>query len=185
MQKDTMSAPLLLAQADKPAPVNTDPGFKVPGAAASGPASAASAAASAPAGSPGLSTTPPGVAGTDTNAANAGNAASSMEIAPGEGLPVTDTSARELAIGGGIFVVLMVIFFFARNAYAHHLVVRRVAPSAAGSAGWLLFVGLSFISAAAVLAIINASKFLNFAITGTLVVVGLLSLIGALLVGRR
>jgi hypothetical protein len=182
MQKDTMSAPLLLAQADKPAPANTDPGFRVPGAAAG---KSASAASGAPVGSPGLSSTPPGAENNTGNTGNTANTASGMEIAPGEGAPVTDTSARELAIGGGIFVVLMVIFFFARNAYAHHLVVRRVAPSAAGSAGWLLFVGLSFISAAAVLAIINASKFLNFAITGTLVVVGIFSLIGALLVGRR
>ena len=188
MQKDSMSAP-------KGVP-NTDPGFKVPGASA--PASV-----NAPVDRPGLTTTPPG----DSTAASAGALAntnasvnsdagvspsasgaaapSSMEIAPGEGAPATDTSARELAIGGGVFVVLMVVFFFVRNAWTHHLVVRRVAPSAAGSAGWLLFVGLSFVSAAAVLALINASKFLNFAMTGTLVVVGIVSLIGAVLVGRR
>ena len=180
MQKDSTSPAGAPAQvrASAPAAADTDPGFKVPGAASTG-------SASAPVGSAGLSSTPPGVAGGDGSAANAASAPSGMEIAPGDGAPVTDTSARELAIGGGIFVVLMVIFFFVRNAYAHHLVVRRVAPSAAGSAGWLLFVGLSFLSAAAVLAIINASKFLNFAVTGTLVVEGIASLIGTLLVGRR
>jgi hypothetical protein len=67
----------------------------------------------------------------------------------------------------------------------HHLVVRRVAPSSAGSAGWLMFVGLGFLSAAAVLAIINASRFLTFAVTGPLVVVGLVALVAALFVGRR
>ena len=108
-----------------------------------------------------------------------------IEVAPVAGAPVTDTTSRELAIGAGIFLVLLIIYFFVRNAYVHHLVVKRVAPSSAGSAGWLLFVGLGFVSAAAVLAIINAIKFLTFAVTAPLVLVGLLALVAALFVGRR
>jgi len=108
-----------------------------------------------------------------------------VEIAPVTGAPVTDTSSRDLAIGGAAFLVLLVVFFFVRNAYVHHLVVRRVAPSSAGSAGWLLFLGLGFISSAAVLALVNASKFLNFAVAGPLVVVGVIALIAALFTGRR
>jgi hypothetical protein len=108
-----------------------------------------------------------------------------VEVAPVAGAPVTDTSTRDLAIGGAVFVVLLLIYFFVRNAYVHHLVVKRVAPSSAGSAGWLMFVGLSFVSAAAVLAMINASKFLTFAVTAPLVLVGLVSLVAALFVGRR
>ena len=113
-----------------------------------------------------------------------------VEVAPGgttsTGVaPLRDTETRDLASGGAVFVVLLVIYFFVRNAYVHHLVVRRVAPSSAGSAGWLLFVGLSFVSAAAVLAIINASKFLTFAVTAPLVIVGLVALVAAMFVGRR
>ena len=108
-----------------------------------------------------------------------------VEIAPAGPAPVTDTSSRDLAIGGAVFLVLLVVYFFVRNAYVHHLVVRRVAPSAAGSAGWLMFVGLGFVSAAAVLAMVNASKFLTFAVAGPLVAVGLVALIAALFVGRR
>lgn len=108
-----------------------------------------------------------------------------VEVEPVAGAPVTDTSTRDLAIGGGVFLVLLIVYFFVRNAYVHHLVVKRVAPSSAGSAGWLLFVGLSFVSAAAVLAMINASKFLTFAITAPLVLVGLVALVAALFVGRR
>lgn len=148
MSNPASSPPLQLAQA------NTDPGFKVPGAA------------SAP------EVSPPTGAG-------------ALEMAPPPAVPVNDTSARELAIGGGIFLVLLVVFFFARNAFSTHLVRRRVAPSSAESAGWLLFVGLSFVSAAVVLALINASKFLNLAVTGTLLLLGLAALIGALLAGRR
>jgi hypothetical protein len=132
-----------------------DPGFKLPGQA-SAPGDAVPKQGSAP-----------------------------IEVAPAPAPVATDTSTRDLAIGGAVFVILLVIYFFVRNAYVHHLVVRRVAPSAAGSAGWLMFVGLCFLSAAAVLAIINASKFLTFAVTGPLVAVGLIALVATLFVGRR
>ncbi|MGZ8292440.1 MAG: hypothetical protein ACXWVG_05290 [Telluria sp.] len=138
-----------------------DPGFKLPGEADAQPE--------------GLTKTPP-----PGDARNA-----QMEVQPVAGAPVTDTSTRDLAIGAAVFAVLLLVYFFARNAYVHHLVVRRVAPSSAGSAGWLLFVGLGFLSAAAVLAIINASKFLTFAVTAPLVAVGLIALVAAMLVGRR
>ena len=148
------------SQAPASAPANTDPGFKLPGAAS----------------------VPPDAAGAPP-AASAG--AASIEVAPVAGAPIADTSTRDLAIGSAVFLILLVVYFFVRNAYVHHLVVRRVAPSSAGSAGWLMFVGLGFMSAAAVLAIINASKFLTFAITAPLVAVGLVALAAALLVGRR
>ncbi len=158
---DQTLPPLQLAQA------GTDPGFKVPGAAASASASGA-------------------VASSASSASSASASADgTLEIAPAPVAPVTDTSARELAIGGAVFLVLMLVFFFVRNAFTHHLVVRRVAPSTAGTAGWLLFVGLCFLSAAAVLAIVNASRFLSLAITGPLLLVGVVALIAALLVGRR
>lgn len=112
-------------------------------------------------------------------------ATTAIEVAPALDEPVTDTSTRDLAIGGGAFLILLIIYFFVRSAYVHHLVVRRVAPSAAGSAGWLLFVGLAFVSAATVLAVINASKFLTVAVTTPLVVVGVIALVAAVFVGRR
>jgi hypothetical protein len=113
-----------------------------------------------------------------------------VEVAPGgatntSAAPLRDTSARDLAIAGTAIVVLLAIYFFVRNAYVQHLVVRRVSPASAGSAGWLLFVGLSFLSAAAVLAIVNASRYLTLAITGPLVLIGAATLAAALFVGRR
>ena len=145
-----------------PAPSPADPGFKLPEESASPQDS--------------LPRTAPDTAGRP------------VEVIPGTTaapVPATDTSTRDLAIGAVVFIVLLVVYFFVRNAYVHHLVVRRVAPSSAGSAGWLLFVGLAFLSAAAVLAIINASKFLTFAVTGPLVAVGVVALVAALFVGRR
>ncbi|SFU36949.1 hypothetical protein [Pseudoduganella namucuonensis] len=156
MQKD-----IQLAQA------NTDPGFKIPGAPADPNAKPSSA--------PTLSETPPG-------AAAPGQA---MEVAPVAGAPATDTSTRDVAVGGAIFLVLMIVFFFVRNAYANHLVRRRVAPSSADTAGWLMFCGLGFFSAAAVLAIMNAGKFLTLAVTGTLLLLAVAAFVGAFLTGRR
>ena len=144
-----------------PASVPADPGFKIPSDA---PAPAK------PEGTPGAPPAQTGAAG--------------MEVAAAPDAPKADTSTRDLAIGATVFVVLLLVYFFARNAFVQHLVVRRVAPSAAGSAGWLLFLGLSFLSAAAVLAMIN-TKYLAFAITAPLVVVGLVALVAALFVGRR
>ncbi len=147
------------------APTTTDPGFKLPGQTAA--------------------TTPQEpLPKTVPDTAN-----QPVEVAPGattpSAAPLRDTSARDLAIGGAILAVLLVVYFFVRNAYVHHLVVKRVAPSSASSAGWLLFVGLALLSFAAVLAIINASKYLTLAITGPLVVIGVVALIAALFVGRR
>ncbi|MDB5933004.1 MAG: hypothetical protein JWQ01_348 [Massilia sp.] len=138
--------------------------------------------ASAPAADPGFKL--PGQASSPGDAVPK-QGGSPIEVAPAPAPVATDTSTRDLAIGGAVFLVLLVVYFFVRNAFVHHLVVRRVAPSAAGSAGWLMFVGLCFLSAAAVLAIINASKFLTFAVTGPLVAVGLIALAATLFIGRR
>ena len=148
-----------------PDTAGADPGFKLPGQAANTPQE-------------GMPKTTP-----DT-------ATQPVEIAPGgatntSASPLRDTAGRDLAIGAAVFAVLLVIYFFVRNAYVHHLVVKRVAPSSAGSAGWLLFVGMGFLSAAVVLAIVNASRYLTPAITGPLVVVGVVTLVAAFFVGRR
>ena len=148
-----------------------DPGFRLPDAgqrsseAGTSPANAnanANAGATVPAG---------------------GGAA--IEVAPAEPAPVADTSTRDTLIGSTVFIVLLIVFFFVRNTYVHHLVVRRVAPSAAGSAGWLMFVGLGFVSAAVVLSIMNPQRFLTATVALPLALVGLLSLGAALFTGRR
>jgi len=114
-------------------------------------------------------------------------AARPVEVMPVDpaALPVADTSDRDLAVGGIVFLILLTVYFFVRGAWTHHLVRKRVAPSSAGNAGWLMFVGLGFLSAAAVLAIINSSRFLNVAVTGPLVAVGLVALAASLFIGRR
>jgi LPXTG-motif cell wall-anchored protein len=147
-----------------------DAGFRLPGAD-SAPATGAT---------PAVGSTPVGIApGSVSTPANPpGNTAI-------DGVPQTDTSNRDLTLAGGIFLVLLLAFFFARGAYVNHLVSRRVSPGSAGNAGWLLFIGLAFLSAAIVLGLINAEKYLSLWVTGPLVLVGLGSLLGAVLTGRR
>jgi hypothetical protein len=110
-----------------------------------------------------------------------------VEVMPVEpnALPVSDTSDRDMAIGAAVFAVFLIVFFFVRSAYVHHLVRKRVAPASADNAGWLLYVGLGFLAGAAGLAIINPGHYLNLAVTAPLVVVGLIALGAALFVGRR
>jgi hypothetical protein len=160
-------------QANEP---QRDPGFRIPD----------DKPAKAPAGDGTLSTTPPdGAAGTGNSAGNSTGSSTGIEVAPEGQAPATDTSTRDIAIGGAVFLFLLVIFFFARNAFANHLVRRRVAPSSADTAGWLLFFGLAFLSAAVVLGFVNSTKFLSVAITGTLLVFGIAAIAGALFTGRR
>jgi hypothetical protein len=160
-------------QANEP---QRDPGFRIPD----------DKPAKATAGDGTLSTTPPdGAAGSGNGTGNSAGSSTGIEVAPEGQVPATDTSTRDIAIGGAVFLFLLVIFFFARNAFANHLVRRRVAPSSADTAGWLLFFGLAFLSAAVVLGFVNSTKFLSVAITGTLLVFGIAAIAGALFTGRR
>jgi hypothetical protein len=167
--------------ADSTAGTAGDPGFRVPDASA--PAAGAAGGTASGTQSGALDSNANGAA--NGGASGTGNGSAQMEVTPMAGAPASDTSTRDIAIGTVVFLVLLAVYFFVRNSYVHHMIVKRVAPSAAGNAGWLMFVGLSFASAAAVLAVVNPGKFLNWAITGPLVLLGVVALVSALFVGRR
>lgn len=69
--------------------------------------------------------------------------------------------SRDALIGVAVLLVLAVVFFVIKNAYANWRVRERVAPSRANASGWFLFLGLLMVSAMAVLAVINAGQFLT------------------------
>jgi len=98
---------------------------------------------------------------------------------------VSDTSSRDLLIGGGILLILFVAFFFAKNAYANTLVGKRVPPSKANAAGWWMFVLLASLATGVVLSAVNASKFMTPLILGPLGAIGLLALVLMLTSGRK
>jgi len=83
-----------------------------------------------------------------------------------------------------LLAVLLLMFFYVGRGYARRLRSRDVAPGTADTAGWLLFFGLAFLATAAVGAW-HITKFLNVALSGTLLVFGIASLIGAVLTARR
>lgn len=86
-----------------------------------------------------------------------------------------ETGSRDLTIGGGIIVVLLIAFFFAKQGFTNSLVKKRVSPSKASMAGWWLFIFLSSIAIAAVLAAVNPAKFLSVTILAPLGTVALVS----------
>lgn len=96
-----------------------------------------------------------------------------------------DTSSRDLLVGGAILLVLFIAFFFARNAYANTLVVKRVPPNKANAAGWWLFIFLASLSTGVVLAAVNASKFMAPLIIVPISLVAIVALVLTLVTGRK
>ena len=109
--------------------------------------------------------------------------------APGTTLQTTgetpDTSTRDMAIGGGVLLILIIGFFFAKNAYASALVSKKVAPRSADAAGWWLFILLTAVATAAVLGFVNQARFLTLLFMGPLVLIAVISLVLMVLSGRR
>lgn len=97
----------------------------------------------------------------------------------------TDTSSRDLMIGGAVLLVLVIAFFFAKNAYANMLVSKRVPPNKANASGWWLFIFLVSLSTGVVLSAVNPARFLAPLIIGPLAIVALVGLILAIVSGRK
>lgn len=70
------------------------------------------------------------------------------------------TNSRDALIGGVVLLVLAIVFFIVKNAYANWRVRERVAPSRANASGWFLFLGLMAVATIAVLGFVNSGRFL-------------------------
>lgn len=99
--------------------------------------------------------------------------------------PASDTSTRDVAIGVGVMVVLLVAFFFAKNAYANWLVGRKVSPRSANAAGWWLFIFLTCLAAAGVFPLAARATFLSAIFLGPVLLVAAAALVLLLLSSRR
>lgn len=93
--------------------------------------------------------------------------------------------SREYAIAGTVLILLLVAFFFAKNAYANFLARNRVAFGPANAAGWWLYIFLMALSTAAVLAVLSAERFLVPLFMIPFAVVALVALVLMLVSGRR
>lgn len=84
----------------------------------------------------------------------------------------------------GIFLLLLLASNALRQLFTRRARAHGADLAAADTAGWLLFFGVTFLGAA-VIGVLNLSKFLNLALSSTLLVFGLAALAGAFLIGRR
>lgn len=123
----------------------------------------------------------PGAAEPNKEGAGAAITQQEVPVPPSAEGPQT----RDLIIGGGVLLVLMIALFFAKNAYANWLVGRRVSPRSANASGWWLFVCLSSLAAAGIFPMINSAHFLTWVFMVPLGGIALLSLVLMILSGRR
>jgi hypothetical protein len=96
-----------------------------------------------------------------------------------------NTGSRDLMIGGAVLLVLVIAFFFGKNAYANTLVAKRVPPAKANAAGWWMFIFLTSLATGVVLSAVNSAKFLAPVFIGPLGVVALVALILTIVSGRK
>lgn len=124
---------------------------------------------------------PTGTTGTKSVESTSSNTQSAIKIDMGS----AGTSSRDMLIGGAVLLVLMVAFFFAKNAYANMLVGKRVQPRSANAAGWWLWVFLSLLSVGVVLAAVNGSVLMTPFIVGPLALGVIVALVLMLVSGKR
>jgi hypothetical protein len=134
----------------------------------------------------GFTLPPPSDAPPAPNAENTTPAPHANEaVAPTPVSVPPNTHSRDLAIGTGVVVVLLIAFFFAKNSYANMLVARKVAPRSANAAGWWLFIALAVLAVAIVFAAVDAQSLLNAIYIIPLAAVEVLSIVLLLLSSRR
>lgn len=89
-----------------------------------------------------------------------------------------------LFAAGGVFLLVLLASNALRHLFRRHARAHGADMGAADTAGWLMFFAIAFLGAAA-LGVLNLSKFLNLALSSTLLVFGVAALVGALFIGRR
>jgi len=104
---------------------------------------------------------------------------------PGPIVVIDGPQPRDYAIAGGVLLVLLIAFFFAKKAYANHLALKRISTGSANAAGWWLFIFLTGLATAAVLSILDHMKFLTPMFMVPLLVISLVALILMFVTGRR
>lgn len=115
----------------------------------------------------------------------AGTAGTGFETQPAAALAAENTGSRDLLIGGAILLVLFIVFFLAKNAYANGLVAKKLPPNKANASAWWLFIFLASAATGVVLAGVNASRFMAPVIVGPIAVVALASLVLTFTASRK
>ena len=90
------------------------------------------------------------------------NQGSSVGMPTGNaGLVMESTSGgnKGMLIGIALIVIVMVIAFFLRGAWANHLTAKKIAPGSAVASGWCLFVLFTTLVGGSLYGLINPSVF--------------------------
>jgi len=90
-----------------------------------------------------------------------------------------------MAVAGGVLLVLLVAFFFAKNAYANALVGQKIAPKSANAGAWWLFILLTSLATISVLSVVDQVRFLTVLFVSPFALVALISLSLMLVTSRR
>ncbi len=112
-------------------------------------------------------------------------ASTGFETEPAAVLAAENTGSRDLLIGGAILLVLFIVFFLAKNAYANGLVAKKLPPNKANASAWWLFIFLASAATGVVLAGVNAARFMAPVIIGPIAVVALASLLLTFTASRK
>jgi len=129
---------------------------------------------------------PAAPAAPDTVAApDAGTASTGFETQPASAIAAENTGSRDLLVGGAILLVLFIVFFLAKNAYANGLVAKKLPPNKANASAWWLFIFLASAATGVVLAGVNASRFMAPVIVGPIAVVALAALVLTFTASRK
>lgn len=83
---------------------------------------------------------------------------------------------KGLLIGLGLLLVVMVVAFFLRGAWANSLVAKKVSPHAANASGWWLFILLTAVLGGGLFGLVNPG-FFTIIYIGILAVLALIALI--------
>jgi len=113
------------------------------------------------------------------------SASTGFETQPAGALAAENTGSRDLLIGGAILLVLFIVFFLAKNAYANGLVAKKLPPNKANASAWWLFIFLASAATGVVLAGVNASRFMAPLIVGPIAVVALAALVLTFTASRK
>ena len=98
---------------------------------------------------------------------------------------VAGPQPRAYVIAGGVLLVLLIAFFFAKGAYANYRAGKQVSPGAANASGWCLFILLRGLAAAAVLSVLDPVKFITPIFMAPLFGISLVALVLMFVTGRR
>lgn len=110
----------------------------------------------------------------------------SQIVIPNGQEPVLGPSSKDMMIGAGALLVLVIIFFFIRISFVNYLIgpSMKRSPNNAGLAGWGLLGGLTFASAIGCAALVSKT-YLTLPVIIALSVLSLISFVTALVVAGK